>query len=38
MGIEKIDFFLYMKRVTGLALLGYAAGAAVFIAQRGALF
>ena len=38
MGIEKIDFFWYLKRVTFLALLGYAAGAAVFIAQQGTLF
>lgn len=38
MGIEKIDFFWYLKRVSLLAVLGYAAGAAVFLAQQGALF
>ena len=33
MGIEKIDFFWYMKRITLLALLGYFAGAIVYVAQ-----
>lgn len=33
MGLEKIDFIWYMKKISGLALLGYAAGAAVYIVQ-----
>ena len=34
MGMEKIDFFWYMKKITLLALLGYLAGAFFFIAQE----
>jgi hypothetical protein len=30
MGMEKIDFIWYMKRISLLALLGYAAGAGVY--------
>ena len=33
MGLEKIHFFWYVKRISGLALLGYLGGAAVYIAQ-----
>ena len=33
MGMEKIDFFWYLKRITWLALIGYFAGAAVYIVQ-----
>ncbi len=33
MGLEKIDFLWYARRISGLALLGYAAGAVVYIAQ-----
>jgi Na+/H+ antiporter NhaD/arsenite permease-like protein len=33
MGLEKIHFFWYVKRISGLALLGYLAGAAVYIIQ-----
>jgi Na+/H+ antiporter NhaD/arsenite permease-like protein len=33
MGIEKIDFIWYMKKIGWLALLGYLAGAAVFLLQ-----
>jgi Na+/H+ antiporter NhaD/arsenite permease-like protein len=33
MGLEKIQFFWYVKRISALALLGYLAGAAVYIAQ-----
>lgn len=33
MGLEKIEFFWYVKRVSALALLGYLAGAAAYIAQ-----
>ncbi len=34
MGLEKIDFFWYVKKIGWVALLGYLAGAAVFIAQQ----
>lgn len=34
MGMEKIDFFWYVKRISWLALLGYFAGAGVFILQN----
>jgi Na+/H+ antiporter NhaD/arsenite permease-like protein len=33
MGLEKIHFFWYAKRISGLALLGYLGGAAVYIVQ-----
>lgn len=33
MGIEKIDFLWYLRRISGLALLGYVAGALVYMAQ-----
>jgi len=33
MGLEKIDFFWYVKRISGLALLGYFAGAVTYIVQ-----
>ena len=33
MGLEKIHFFWYMKRISGLALLGYFGGAAAYIVQ-----
>lgn len=33
MGIEKIEFIWYMRRVAWLALLGYFAGAAVYVVQ-----
>jgi len=33
MGLEKIDFVWYMRKISGLALLGYFAGAAVYIVQ-----
>ena len=38
MGLEKIDFFWYVKNITWLALLGYFAGAAVFILQNKLFF
>ena len=31
MGLEKIDFFWYVRKVSGWALLGYLAGAAAYI-------
>jgi Na+/H+ antiporter NhaD/arsenite permease-like protein len=34
MGMEKIDFFWYLKKITLLALAGFLAGAAVFILLR----
>ncbi len=33
MGLEKIDFFWYVKKISGLALLGYFAGAFFYIAE-----
>lgn len=33
MGLEKIDFLWYMRRISLLALIGYVAGALVYIAQ-----
>jgi Na+/H+ antiporter NhaD/arsenite permease-like protein len=37
MGLEKIHFFWYLKKISGLALLGYLGGAAVYIVQYGLL-
>jgi len=34
MGMEKISFFWYLKKIAWLALVGYLAGAAVFILMR----
>ncbi|PLY06898.1 MAG: sodium:proton antiporter [Desulfuromonas sp.] len=33
MGLEKIHFFWYVKKISGLALLGYLSGVGVFILQ-----
>jgi Na+/H+ antiporter NhaD/arsenite permease-like protein len=33
MGLEKIEFFWYVRRISGLALLGYFGGVAVYIVQ-----
>jgi Na+/H+ antiporter NhaD/arsenite permease-like protein len=33
MGLEKIDFFWYVKKISGLALIGYLAGAGTFVLQ-----
>jgi hypothetical protein len=33
MGLEKIDFIWYLKRISLLALLGYLAGAGVYYLQ-----
>lgn len=33
MGLEKIDFIWYMKKISFLAIIGYLAGAAVYILQ-----
>ncbi len=37
MGLEKIDFLWYVRKVSGWALLGYLAGATVYMAQYHAL-
>lgn len=34
MGIEKIQFIWYMRKISGLALLGYFAGAAIYVMQH----
>jgi NhaD family Na+/H+ antiporter len=34
MGIEKIDFMWYLRRISWLAVLGYVAGALVYVAER----
>lgn len=34
MGMEKIDFFWYLKKISWLALIGFLAGAVVFVATR----
>ncbi|MDH4057170.1 MAG: sodium:proton antiporter, partial [Cyclobacteriaceae bacterium] len=34
MGMEKIDFIWYMKRISLLALLGYAGGAATYLVMK----
>ena len=33
MGLEKITFFWYVRRISGLALIGYLAGAAAYVVQ-----
>jgi Na+/H+ antiporter NhaD/arsenite permease-like protein len=33
MGIEKIDFVWYLKKISSLALLGYLAGAGFYVVQ-----
>jgi hypothetical protein len=34
MGLEKISFFWYLKKISLLALLGYFAGAVTYILQH----
>ncbi|CAA7618917.1 putative Na+/H+ antiporter [Candidatus Terasakiella magnetica] len=34
MGLEKIHFFWYVRKISGLALVGYLAGAGVFLIQE----
>jgi Na+/H+ antiporter NhaD/arsenite permease-like protein len=34
MGLEKIQFFWYVRRISGLALAGYLAGAVVYVVQH----
>jgi hypothetical protein len=38
MGLEKIPFGWYLKRISFLALLGYFAGIAVYAIQRWIIF
>ncbi|HNH36765.1 MAG TPA: sodium:proton antiporter, partial [Rhodocyclaceae bacterium] len=33
MGLEKIHFFWYVRKVSGLALIGYFAGAGIYLLQ-----
>jgi Na+/H+ antiporter NhaD/arsenite permease-like protein len=33
MGLEKIDFIWYFKRISWLALLGYLAGASLYMVE-----
>ena len=33
MGLERIDFIWYGKKISGLALIGYFAGAMVYIVE-----
>jgi Na+/H+ antiporter NhaD/arsenite permease-like protein len=33
MGLEKIDFIWYMKKISGLALIGYFAGALFYVIE-----
>ena len=33
MVLEKIDFFWYVRKISGLALVGYLAGAGVYVLQ-----
>ncbi|WCJ17781.1 sodium:hydrogen antiporter 1 [Euphorbia peplus] len=35
MGMEKVDFFWYFRKVSGFAFAGYAAGIATYLAVRG---
>jgi hypothetical protein len=34
MGMEKINFFWYLKKISWLAFIGFVSGAAVFILIR----
>jgi Na+/H+ antiporter NhaD/arsenite permease-like protein len=34
MGLEKIEFFWYLKKISWLALIGYFAGIGVFLLQK----
>ena len=38
MGMEKIDFFWYLKKISGLAFIGFATGAITFILLRDFIF
>jgi hypothetical protein len=34
MGLEKINFFWYVRTISFLAVMGYLSGAAVFVIQK----
>ena len=34
MGLERIEFLWYARRIAGVALAGYLAGAVVYVAQH----
>jgi hypothetical protein len=34
MGMEKIDFVWYLKKISWIAMIGYFAGALVYMAER----
>ena len=34
MGMEKIDFFWYLKKISWLALVGFLSGSLTFLAMR----
>jgi hypothetical protein len=34
MGMERINFFWYLRNISGLALLGYVAGSAVIVLEK----
>ncbi|NOY13345.1 MAG: sodium:proton antiporter [Deltaproteobacteria bacterium] len=38
MGLEKIHFFWYVKKISGLALIGYFAGALIYVLQYKLLY
>jgi hypothetical protein len=38
MGMEKIDFIWYLRKIAWLAFIGFLAGAAVFLAFKSMLF
>ena len=38
MGMEKIDFFWYLKKIAGLALIGFVAGFVTFVLLRDFIF
>ena len=38
MGMERINFFWYMRNISGLALLGYVAGCAVIVFEKQFMF
>ena len=37
MGLEKIEFFWYVRKISGLALAGYLGGAIAYLVQHGLL-
>ncbi|MES2625033.1 MAG: sodium:proton antiporter NhaD [Pseudomonadota bacterium] len=38
MGLEKMDFVWYLRKISGLALVGFFAGAMVYLVERGTTF